>query len=206
MERLPVRTLTDADVERVADLLTDAFAADPTWRWIFGDPTPAPHQRTRVWRVLVGSAVDNGTAREVVGGAVVSIWVPPGSPELSPQREAELDRVTAAVVGAERAALLPAAWDTFAAHRPERPHHYLDFLAVRPDHRGTGLGMALLRQEVADNDAEGLPTYLESSNPRNLARYEANGFGRLQAFALPPDGPTVDGMWHEPATAAAAAV
>lgn len=197
MERLAVRTLTPSDVGRVADLLADAFAADPTWRWIFGEPTPAPAQRARVWRVLAGSAVDNGAAREVVGGAVVSLWVPPGCPELSEEREDELDRVLVEVTGPARAALLPDVWDCFAAHRPERPHHYLDFLAVHPDHRGRGLGMALLRQEAADHDAAGLPTYLESSNPRNLARYEANGFRRLQSFALPPDGPVVDGMWHE---------
>lgn len=198
MDRLPTRVLTPRDVGRAAALLTEAFAADPTWRWIFGDPTPPPEQRARVWQVLVGSAVDNGAAREVVGGAVVSIWVPPGSPELTPERELELDRVLTEVTGDERAALLPAVWDAFSAHRPERTHHYLDFLAVDPPHRGRGLGMALLRQEVADHDAVGLPTYLESSNPRNLARYRANGFTTLQSFAL-PDGPTVDGMWHEPA-------
>jgi hypothetical protein len=45
-------------------------------------------------------------------------------------------------------------------------------------------------------DGERLPSYLESTNPINLPRYEALGFRRIGEFA-PPGGPSVTRMWRE---------
>jgi len=42
-----------------------------------------------------------------------------------------------------------------------------------------GLGSILLRHAVARSDREGVPAYLESSNPRNISLYERYGFVRL---------------------------
>jgi hypothetical protein len=45
-------------------------------------------------------------------------------------------------------------------------------------------------------DAEHMPSYLESTNPVNLPRYEALGFRAIGEFA-PPGGPTITTMWRE---------
>jgi RimJ/RimL family protein N-acetyltransferase len=45
-------------------------------------------------------------------------------------------------------------------------------------------------------DARHFPAYLESSNPRNLARYERLGFRPIGEFTLVGNGPTVTTMWR----------
>jgi hypothetical protein len=58
------------------------------------------------------------------------------------------------------------------------------------------VGTALIRDNLARIDAEGMPAYLESTNPANLARYEALGFTRIGEFG-PVGGPVVTTMWRE---------
>jgi GNAT superfamily N-acetyltransferase len=74
--------------------------------------------------------------------------------------------------------------------------YHLEWWATRRDRAGRGFGSALIRENLARVDAEHLPSYLESTNPVNLPRYEALGFRRVGEFA-PPDGPTVTTMWRE---------
>ena len=68
--------------------------------------------------------------------------------------------------------------------------------ATHDDHRGRGIGEQLLAQNLALIDAEHRPAYLESTNPRNLARYGRLGFVPREEFTLPDDGPTVTTMWR----------
>jgi hypothetical protein len=57
----------------------------------------------------------------------------------------------------------------------------------------------LLRRLVGERaSAEGMPAYLESSNPANDARYERIGFRKIGAFATPDGAHTVATMWREP--------
>ena len=50
---------------------------------------------------------------------------------------------------------------------------------------------------LAEADAEGLPCYLESSNPRNVSLYLRHGFVETGELPL-PDGPSLIQMWREP--------
>ena len=68
--------------------------------------------------------------------------------------------------------------------------------AFHDDHRGHGIGERLLAQNLELIDAEHVPAYLESSNPKNLARYERLGFRPLNDFDFAPGGPTVTTMWR----------
>ena len=58
------------------------------------------------------------------------------------------------------------------------PHWYLPLIAADPARQGQGLGTALMEAAIARIDADGLPAYLESSNPRNISLYERFGFER----------------------------
>lgn len=83
------------------------------------------------------------------------------------------------------------------AHPRKEPHYYLSLLGTREEHRGRGLGMALLKEDLARIDAERMPAYLESSNPGNNHRYESVGFVPMAAFRAPGQGPLVTGMWRK---------
>ena len=69
---------------------------------------------------------------------------------------------------------------TVAAVKPlgER-HWYLNGIAARRAARSRGVGARLLEPFLARGDAEGIPIYLESSNPRNLSFYRRYGFEDL---------------------------
>ena len=58
---------------------------------------------------------------------------------------------------------------------PESPFWYLGLLATHPAHRGRALGRATMQPGLAAAEDSGLPAYLETSNPDNVALYERAG-------------------------------
>jgi GNAT superfamily N-acetyltransferase len=181
------RSATASDLEQVTATLVGAFAGDPLWRWAFPDLADLE----AMWRLMLASALRYPWLRILDGCAAAAYWVPPGGTELTAEEEARLpeflpDRVMELLHRFE------------AAHPHDRPHYYLSLLGTEPAQRGKGLGMALLEENLALIDAEGMPAYLESSNPVNDARYEGLGFAKVGSFTTPDDAHTVTTMWREP--------
>ncbi|WP_329108368.1 GNAT family N-acetyltransferase [Micromonospora sp. NBC_01699] len=87
-------------------------------------------------------------------------------------------------------------------HPRGEPHWYLQQMVVVPDHRGRGLGGAMLSHQLARADAAGVAAYLEASSPRNRRLYERHGFRALGGPITLPDGPGVQPMWRPAATPA----
>jgi GNAT superfamily N-acetyltransferase len=83
-----------------------------------------------------------------------------------------------------------------AAHPRAEPHYFLTLFGTHPDHRGQGIGMRLLAQNLEFIDAEHMPAYLESSNPANNRRYARVGFEPNGEFSYPGGGPVVTTMWR----------
>jgi ribosomal protein S18 acetylase RimI-like enzyme len=129
--------------------------------------------------------------------AAVAVWIPPGGSELTEDEEKRIEPLLTELIG-PRAPAVAELVDRFgAAHPADPPHYYLSLLGTRPDHRGRGLGMALLRENLRRIDAEGAPAYLESTNPANNARYEGVGFRQVGEFSTPGGERTVATMWRE---------
>jgi hypothetical protein len=61
----------------------------------------------------------------------------------------------------------------------------------RPWHRHGAAG-----GDLATFDAEGVPTYLESSNPANDARYGAVGYRAVGSFEHPTTRAVVTTLWR----------
>ncbi|MGW4463332.1 GNAT family N-acetyltransferase [Micromonospora sp. NPDC004704] len=86
-------------------------------------------------------------------------------------------------------------------HPRDEPHWYLQLMVVLPDHRGRGLGGAMLAHQLARVDADGVAAYLEASTPRNRRLYERHGFRALGApIVLPDGGPGIQPMWRPAVT------
>ena len=108
----------------------------------------------------------------------MAVWIPPGSPEMTPADEERMPDVVAAACGpasAQRVLDLMGAFETNHPHEP--PHFYLSLLGTDPDHAGNGHGVGLVADCLAEIDAGDPPAaaFLESSNPA-LPRYERLGF------------------------------
>jgi ribosomal protein S18 acetylase RimI-like enzyme len=73
-------------------------------------------------------------------------------------------------------------------YHPSEPCWYLPLIGVDPTCQGRGYGSALLRYALEQCDRDGMPAYLESSNPRNIPLYQRHGFeiiGAIQAGTSP---------------------
>lgn len=189
-----VRVATPRDVHAVTTSLAEAFSTDPVWSWAF----PEPAQQHVWWRFWVESAVPQGWVRMTDGAEAAAVWIPPGGVECAPEDEAHCDPLLQVLVGSRRP-LLVEMLERFEANHPrDVPHFYLSLLGTADAHRGCGLGMALLAENLARIDEKHGAAYLESSNPANLARYESVGFERVGEFPLPEGDVVVTTMWRDP--------
>jgi GNAT superfamily N-acetyltransferase len=191
------RIATAAELDATSALIARAFYNDPTWSWAFPDDSKRLGQHKPFWRIFVNRAIEHRSAWVVDKFASASIWVPPGKPEMTEQDELELDALLARMVP-KRADLILDAFELFEeAHPREEEHWSLSLLGTDPDARGRGTGLGLLARNLEMIDEQGLPAYLEASNPANVALYERLGFETVGGFQLPDGGPFVTTMWRE---------
>lgn len=177
--------------------MTLAFAEDPVWGQSLRKPGGRLEEMADFWRLWIQGALRYPWVWLWNEGEAASVWIPPGGTEMSTAQEEELDRLATSRLGDGGAAHLAQVMAQFDATHPHgEPHYYLSLLATHPAHRGRGAGMALLADNLARIDDEGMPAYLESSNPANNHRYERMGFQPVGQFALPDHGPVVTTMWR----------
>jgi ribosomal protein S18 acetylase RimI-like enzyme len=187
------RIATDADAVTVGQVLAAGFEDDPVMTWVF--PVPETRRKLDVMFGFIARElfVPFGSAWICDGAAAA--WTPPNpKPWASDRAErffAELSEVCSDD-DFERLGAMEAAME--AAH-PKETHWYLSAVAAMPERRGGGLGTTLLAASLEVVDRDGLPAYLESSNPRNITLYERHGFevtGRIEI----PGGPPMIPMWR----------
>ena len=83
--------------------------------------------------------------------------------------------------------------EAYMGKRHERERHwYLFVLGVDPAHQGTGMGGALLRRLCERADAEGVVSFLETDEERNVGLYRRFGYEIVEEN----DTPFGFRMWH----------
>lgn len=193
---LNARVAGPDDLDAIVGTITDAFHEDPVWSWAFADAERRPEQFRRWWPLFVEGAIPHGFTWMAERAETIAVWIPPGIPELSDAAEASILPLLDEMLGDRSRIVLDGLLRFETAHPHDEPHYYLSFVATQTPHRGQGIGEQLLAQNLAAIDAEHMPAYLESSNPKNLARYERLGFRPHTEFTLPDNGPTVTTMWR----------
>jgi GNAT superfamily N-acetyltransferase len=195
--QLDARPAGIQDIDLVTTTVALAFSDDPVWGPAMGGSRTSLSERAILWRILIAGAVRYPWSRLLPDGAAISVWIPPGGTEMSDEQEAEVATQLVRILGPKGAADFHALTDRFEATHPrETPHAYLSLLATHPDHRGQGLGMALLAEDLVRLDAEHLPAYLESTNPANDRRYMGVGFEPVGAFRTIDEQRVITRMWR----------
>jgi GNAT superfamily N-acetyltransferase len=193
---LPTRRAQAADLDAIVETLTLAFANDPVWRPTLTTAGGTAADMRPFWDIWVRGALRHPWVWLLGEGAAVSVWIPPGGTELSPDQEQELYALARDRLGDAGLAALELVFGQFErAHPSAERHYYLSLLGTHPSYRGRGLGVGLLRANLELIDAEGVATYLESSNPANDDRYRALGYEPVVQFRLGA-GQQVTGMWR----------
>jgi ribosomal protein S18 acetylase RimI-like enzyme len=180
-----IRSAGTDDRAAVAGVITLAFAADPMARWATPDPVRYLATMPEIVMAFGGNGFTHGSVylEEAAGGA--AMWLPPGV-------EPDGDRLAALILEnapPDRQADLGAIMEDMGRFHPHEPHWYLPLIGVDPARQGQGLGTALMRQALARANADAVPAYLESSNPRNISLYRRHGFealGTIQHGSAPP--------------------
>lgn len=195
---MKARIANAGDIDGVTATLTGAFEADPLWGWAFPGNREA---LAALWRLLIASALRYPWVWVADDYAAASVWIPPGGIELTEQEESSLEPMLNEHLGGRAGEVLDLFARLDANHPTEPPHYYLSLLGTHPDHRGKGLGMALLADNLAAIDSQRMPAYLESSNSANDSRYERHGFVRRGRLTRPDGQQQVSTMWREPRSA-----
>jgi GNAT superfamily N-acetyltransferase len=197
------RTVAGLDaLDAICRTITLAFATDPIWSVALATPDGGTDHHQPYWRIFVEGAMRFGTVHRTEHGEAVSVWLPPGAaqptPELTPELEGDLERLLVQTLDPAGVAAIHGLYARFEASRASIPpgHAYLSLLATHPEHRGQGLGQALLAADLTGWDAVGVPAYLESTNPANDHRYARAGFARIGGFEAVLDGAPVTAMWR----------
>jgi GNAT superfamily N-acetyltransferase len=186
------------DIDTVARCIALAFASDPVWEPALRRRDGRIDHHEPYWRLFVEHAVDQGGAFMTDGGEAASIWILPGGDELSASGVARLWWLVEAALDPDGVAALHTLYERFEASRsPLGAHYYLSLLATHPDHRGNGIGQALLATDLARWDASGTPSYLESTNQGNDHRYVRAGFRPIGGFETVREPSWVTAMWRD---------
>jgi ribosomal protein S18 acetylase RimI-like enzyme len=177
--------------ERVYATLVSAFTDDPVERWLYPDDEQYHRAFPPFLHAFGGRAFETGGVWQVEGGAAVALWLPPGN---SADGDVIVEILTE-TVATEKHDDMFSVLEAMDASHPTEPHWYLPWLGVHVDHQGRGLGAQLLAHCLTVVDADGLPTFLETPNPRNIAFYERHGFevtGHARSGTCPP----ITFMWR----------
>lgn len=189
------RTAVLDDAPAISASLSRAFDDDPMMRWFFPEDATREATLGRYFStIFTRQYALNGVCERTEDAA--AFWVPAEAQEKAvPDGETIQELLN--ILG-DRAGLFREAVETAAAHTPREPHWSLALIGADPAAQGTGQGGALLRSGLAQADAAGLPTYLESSKAANIPVYEHFGFAVREEFALPGGGPVLWSMWRDP--------
>ena len=177
--------VNEQEQQRVIATVVSAFVSDPVERWLWPDAWEYLTHFPAFVAAFGSSAFATDTVWALEDFAAVAVWMPPGA-------EPDGERIVAVLhdtVPADRHADVFAVLEQMERAHPSFPHWYLPWLAVDPSRQCGGLGSRLLASSLARVDADELPAYLETPNPRTVAFYERHGFAVVdtsQAGACPP--------------------
>lgn len=192
------RKATAADAPTVATTLASAFAEDPVTCWMSGQ-ADCEQRMMPFWRALARSNLAKADHEVFLSadGASVAVWQGIDQWKVPPR---EILRWVPAMAASMRLRLPVALQLLNAMERahPKEPHYYLEFLGTRKDRQSRGGGSAVITAMLERSDAEGVPAYLESSNPRNVPFYARHGFQERGVVDAPKGGPSLTTMWREP--------
>lgn len=192
-----IRNAVPTDLDDLVDILSDSFAQDPMFSWLF----PSTQLYPFFFRMLVSEVyLPRGIVHIDSQSRAAALWLPPE------QRLRTAPRLHLLRFGIKLLAMygLRPVWRlarqsaVFANHHPKEPHYYLQFIGCRRSDQGHSIGAALLKQGTQICDERGMPAYLECSNPRNVPLYERHGFVVKSQQVVGNKGPTAWFMWRDP--------
>jgi GNAT superfamily N-acetyltransferase len=201
MTEVTVREARLEDRDRLAEVFADAFAEDPIFGWLLAGKLNTDRRLKRFFRILLQDELRQPDhevylAEDGSGGAIwkgIDRWKTPPSTIVR-----QMPGMTLAFGVTNRRPLK--ILGAMEKVHPREPHYYLETVGTRRAVQGKGVGSAVMSLVLERCDREGVPAYLESSNPRNIPLYARHGFEARDPVPLPPGAPVLTPMWRDPRT------
>lgn len=165
--------------------VTMGFSTDPVARWFYPEPSDYFRWFPKFVRAIAGAALTDGTAFCTATYSGAALWLKPGAH----QDEEAMVKIVKESIPTNRHTDVFEFFERMGSGHPQEPHWYLPMIGVDPFHQNRGIGSSLMREALQRCDEEGVPAYLESSNPRNISLYLRLGFeivGEIRVGDIPP--------------------
>lgn len=175
MEQPKIRTAVAQDGDTILNTMALSFAADPISRWMWPEPAVYLKALPRLAKAFGFKGLAEGTAYMAEGGKAAAMWLKPGT-EVDGEAIGALVEET---IPEERLGEVGEFFGQVQELHPQIEHWYLPMIGADPAYIGQGLGAALMKHALTRCDQDGLPSYLESSNLRNVSLYERHGFEKI---------------------------
>jgi GNAT superfamily N-acetyltransferase len=193
---LQEHTLNDA-----VAVTSRAFWPDPLFGFFARSSVHEHRNMPKYVRAVISDAMRYGEVDAAVQNdrvVATASWLPVGASPRSQWREFRIAAqcVSALLAGRNRVTAMRLLREMDKRH-PKEPHLYLALIGVDPASQGKGIGNTLIRPRLDECDATGIPVYLETQKPENLAYYERFGFTVRDAIIY-KGCPTLWSMWREP--------
>jgi GNAT superfamily N-acetyltransferase len=194
-----IRKATLLDNDHIAATYASAFEDDPTFSWFF----PKASTRRRRLQGFFGfvgphMALPHDETWMTDDALAVATWIPPDKWKMPMMQQLRLLPGFVRWSGRFTPRILNALTKMDKVHPHDPPSWYLLGLGTVKEHQGKGLGSAVLSHMLTRCDTEGLPAYLESSNPRNIPFYARHGFVERDPIRFGDQGPVLTPMWRDP--------
>jgi ribosomal protein S18 acetylase RimI-like enzyme len=190
------RNLTFSDVDRAAQVISQAFVDDPLTSFMF--PNKATRVKTlhtfsRIYsEINIRNGRGHGVGEPVLG---VAFWKFPTQEDLSISVKSVVKFLPLLFsmypIGYWRARAILSRIETLHKKYAAEPHFYLDNLAVLPSARGRGLASKLIRPILEMADAHKSVAYTDTVTQANVPLYEHFGFQCVEASPVNGTGITV---------------
>ena len=171
--------------------ITMAFSTDPVARWMYPKSSDYFRWFPNFVRAFAGRSIEDLTAIVTTNYSGVALWLAPGA---HPDEDA-LARLVEESLPPERRTELFDLFEKMGASHPAQDHWYLPLIGVDSSRQNSGIGSGLIKFGLERSDREGLPAYLESTNPRNVPLYRRFGFEALDEIRV-GSAPPLLRMWR----------
>lgn len=193
--RVTIRAAHRGDTEKLSQTLARAFYDDPVFSFFLPDDATRLKKLETVMRILFKLGEPHGACYTTANCESITLWRPPNQWDVPFTAYITNGPALLSAFGGGIFRVLGTMGMMEKAH-PHEPHWYLQTIGTDPKFQGKGYGGVIMRDRLAEVDAQHMPCYLESSKDTNIPIYQSFGFhltGEMQV----PGGPKIWPMWRE---------
>jgi ribosomal protein S18 acetylase RimI-like enzyme len=193
------RLLTTADLERMANIMSEAFVDDPLYAFMLPNKKTRLRSLNKIFIALSKVNIEKrrafGVGEPLVGVAYLRM---PSRPDMKASMKSPSNFLRPLLTPFPfrhlRARVILKKMSELYKLYADEPHFYLEYIGVLPSAQGQGVASKLIRPLIEKADSEGVIVYLETVNRSNVALYQHYGFQCMEEATVPGTGVTIWAM------------